>query len=148
MDTNLQTVALAKLVGEKTKTFIAARAALTEGTHNVDCTIRVTGTLHVGTDYDTAPTVSIPLKETMALFIAYSGITREHAINVLTRAMTDAIAANGKGKGALAEKLTVVEETMTRVEEDIIALLPRQDRKGPVKASLNYTAFEVGMMIA
>ncbi len=113
-----------------------ARSSLPPGLYGVDTTVHVSGTVKVGADYDTAPTVSIPLKETLALFIHYCGATREAAINALRQAMQEAIALDGKGQGQLAETMPIVNETMERVESDIIAQLPRQKRKGAVTTKL------------
>lgn len=131
-------VALAKLVSEKGDAFRNARAELAPGRYDVDLTVNVHGHMTVGADYSTVPTVSIPLKETLALFIHYCGITREAAMNVLRRAMTDSIEATGTGAGALAAALPVVAETMEQVENDILATLPRQPRKGVVRTYLEY----------
>jgi hypothetical protein len=135
---NAVTVALAKLIGEKTKKYVAARADLTPGVHNVDFAVQVRGNLTISADTDKVPTVSIPLKETLALFIAYSGITREHAINVLTRAMNDALAEGPEGAGAMLH-IPVVTEAMQRVENEILPTLPRTPVKGMVRASLEYS---------
>jgi hypothetical protein len=125
-------IALSKLAAAA-----GARGVLTPGQYAVDTTVRVTGTVKVGADYDTAPTVSIPLKETLALFIHRCGVTREAAIVALREAMAEAIAVDGKGQGALSETMPIVNETMARVESDIIAHLPRQNRKGAVTTKLN-----------
>ena len=136
MDTQTaaNSIALSKLAAAAN-----ARASLTPGEYEVDTTVHVKGTLKVGADYDTAPTVSIPLKETLALFIAYSGVTGDHAINALVKAMRQSIATDGTGAGVLAATMPVINATMARVEAEVIALLPRQDRKGPVTAKLQVT---------
>lgn len=141
-DRNVNIVALANFI--TANDLKVARPNVAAGNHDVDVTIRVTGTISVGADYTTTPTVSVPLKETLALFIAYCGITREAAINLMTRAMTDAISQTGKGKGALAG-VDQVEQTIERVEATM-ASLPKQPRKGPVKTKLTYA--EVAMVAA
>lgn len=139
MDTQLaaNSIALSKLAAAPN-----ARAALTPGVYNVDTTVRVTGTVKVGEDYDVAPTVSIPLKETLALFIAYSGICGEHAIKALRQAMQHAIAVDGCGQGELAKTMPIVNQTMARVEAEIIDQLPRQNRKGAVTTKLTVENLE------
>jgi len=67
---------------------------LTIGDHNVDCFLHVRGTVRKGKDYVIVGTASIPIKQTLALFIKYSGVTREAAKSALVKAMNDA-AANG-----------------------------------------------------
>ena len=124
-------VALSKIQAEA-----GARNNLLPGTYDIDTTVHVTGQIKVGADYTTAPTVSIPLKETLALFIAYCGVTREYAIAALRNAMVHAISEDGQGKGELDATMPIVAETMARVEQDIIAQLPRQNRKGVVTTRL------------
>ena len=108
-----------------------ARQEVEAGEHRVDALVRVKGTVKVSPDYTTRPTVSIPMKETLALFIHYCGCTREAAIAALHRAADEAIAATGKGAGSLEEALPVVEETLAKVVEELDKL-PRQPRKGAV----------------
>lgn len=124
-------VALTKIAAE-----VGARDLLAPGVYPIDTMVHVKGEISVGEDYDVAPTVSIPLKETLALFIAYSGVTRDAAIAALRRAMQQSIAVDGKGKGALESTMPIVAQTMATVQQEIIDQLPRQDRKGPVKARL------------
>lgn len=119
-----------------------ARSNLLPGTYNVDSIVRVSGTLRVGENYERAPTVSVPLKETLALFIAYSGITATHATTALTRALGEAIAKTGTGQGSLAETMPIVEQTMNRVQSEVIDNLPRVNVSGRVDASLNIEEVE------
>jgi hypothetical protein len=116
-----------------------ARQMLTPGEYDIDQTLHIKGTIKVGEDYDTAPTVSIPLKETLALFIAYSGITGDHAKAALVKAMQHSISLTGTGQGELAKTMPVVNQTLAEVENDIIAKLPRQPRKGAVTSKLTVT---------
>jgi hypothetical protein len=109
-----------------------ARGNVTPGDYHIDTMVRVKGTVKVGKDYTTVPTVSIPMKETLALFIHYCGCTREAAIDALRRAASESIEATGKGAGSLADALPVVEETLAKVQEEVLADLPRQPRKGAV----------------
>ena len=109
-----------------------ARQQVAPGEHQVDALVRVTGTVKVGEDYTTVPTVSIPMKETLALFIRYCGVTREAAIAALHRAADESIAATGKGAGAIAEALPFVEEVLKDVQREVLDGLPRQPRKGAV----------------
>lgn len=146
---NVTQIALTKAVNDKAAKI--ARSGLSVGRHEVDFTVRVSGTLNVSEDTDKVPTVSIPMKETLALFIRYSGITGPHAMALLKRAMTDALAANedgeqsSQGVGAIAEALPIIEETMRTIIEPMLADLPRTPVKGMVKASLQVT--EVGELV-
>jgi hypothetical protein len=108
-----------------------ARQQVATGEHEVNTLVHIQGTVKVAKDYTTVPTVSIPLKETLALFIHYCGCTREAALTALHRAASEAIDATGKGKGSLEAAIPVVEEGLKRVMEELDEL-PRQDRKGAV----------------
>ena len=121
----------------------AARAGVSEGTFDVDVTVRVQGTLKVGKDYTRPPTVSIPVKEVLALFVARSGCTREDSIDLLRSCLTDAIAAKGKGKGAIVDT-GAVDEVFEAQVAALIASLPETPVKGPVDADgLTCTVVEV-----
>lgn len=133
-------VALSKINAD-----VNARETLLPGTYNVDTMVHVKGTIKVGEDYLTRPTVSIPLKETLALFIAYSGVTGPHAIAALRLAMQHAIAEDGTGKGELETTMPIVAQTLARVQAEIIDQLPRQQRKGAITHRL--TVEQVGQLV-
>ena len=61
------------------------------GDHKVDVMLHLTAIVRKGEDYERTPTASIPTKKTLALFVRYCGITRDAALKMLERAMTDAI---------------------------------------------------------
>jgi hypothetical protein len=126
-------LALAKVIADKDAKI--ARGGVNSGTHLVDMTVRISGRMTVGEDYDTAPTVSIPLKETMALLLHRMGFQRDKAIEILREVMSEAIDLDGKGQGALLA-MPFINDAMAMVENDVIANLPRQNRKGVVKAYL------------
>jgi hypothetical protein len=146
---NKTIIALTKAVSDRQAK--AARPSLTVGTHEVDFTVRVRGSLTVSEDTDKTPTVSIPMKETLALFIAYSGITGQHAKNLLTRAMTDALAIqadgeqNHNGVGAIRDALPKIAEIERDVVAPMLASLPRTKVNGMVRANLDVT--EVGSLV-
>lgn len=64
---------------------------LTSGDHSVDVMLHVSAIVRKGEDYERTPTASIPTKKVLALFVRYSGVTRDAALAVLERAMTDAL---------------------------------------------------------
>lgn len=130
-----ESIALSKLAAKT-----GARELLTPGVYNVSTLVKVEGTIKVGEDYEATPTVSIPIKETMALFIKYCGCTRESAIKLLTQAMNEAMDANnGKAQGYLAETIPFIDETMKTVEAEILKKLTKQKRKGAVTSKLKMT---------
>lgn len=54
----------------------------------------------VGEDYTRTPTVGVPVKEVLTLFLARSGALRDDNIKLLQACFTDAM-ADGEGKDAL-----------------------------------------------
>ena len=116
------------------------------GVHSVDTVVRIKGTIKVGEDYERTPTVSVPLKETLALFIAYSGITRKAATDALVKAMNDALANSDKGAGALKDSLAVVDETMETVSKSVLSKLKKVPCNGSVTTKL--TVESMGELLA
>lgn len=129
-------IALSKLSADPN-----ARGMLTPGIYPINTTVKVVGQIKVGEDSEYTPTVSIPLKETLALFIKYCGATREAAIAALVKAMQDSLAVDGKGQGALIEAMPILEQTMATVEATL-AKLPKQPRKGAVTCKLQTEVVE------
>jgi hypothetical protein len=94
--------------------------------------VRVNGTVEKQADQLVAPTVSIPLILTLALFWEKSGIARDHALRMLREAITEAM-QNGKGKDEQIEsRMTDVESAVKAVKKDLIAKLPKAKRRGRV----------------
>lgn len=114
----------------------ADRDAVTQGTYEVDFLVRVHGTMSVAPDTQKVPTVSIPLKEVLALFVARSGATREASLKLLAECLTDALSKGTAGCGAIAETADI-----DKVFEDQVAALtaslPKTPVKGAVKAKLS-----------
>jgi|TARA_Y100000034_G_scaffold76572_1_gene91991 hypothetical protein len=118
---------------------------LSVGDHQVDFTVRIQGQIRVGEDYDKAPTTSIPLLETLALTLAYAGITRDAAIMAIETALNAVMARQGdrkKGSGAIlanAVDVSVIETMIDRVKDNIVAKLPRTHADGPVTTKIEVT---------
>lgn len=130
MNQTLQ-LALSKIAVPKT-----ARAAVAPGKYPIDATIRVKGEIKVGQDYDTAPTVGLPLLEIVSLLLHRAGATRESSLTLLREVATEAMKIKeGCSKGSL-ESLAEVEKMLETVREEFIAKLPRASRKGAVTADL------------
>ncbi len=148
---NKNIIALAKLV--KKAAVDKARPSLKPGIVDIDVAVHIKGTITVGEDYDTAPTVSIPLKETLALFIVYSGLASSQvAMDNLVKALYGAIELSGKGKGAILEaaengtisaSTSMITAAMQMVEDDLIKKLPRDYRSGAVTTQLRVTELEL-----
>jgi hypothetical protein len=115
------------------------RNAVSTGKYAVDSWVHVQGTVSVGADYDTAPTVSLPVLEILALFVARAGITREASMKLLREVAGEAIAATGGAAGSIVAEVEAVKDALEVVKRQVIDTLPRQTRKGPVKVSVTLT---------
>lgn len=132
MDTTLTAIEALAL----SKAVKAERDAVEVGEHHVDVTVRITGTLSVAKDTEKTPTVSIPLKEVLALFIARSGCTREASIALLRECMTEALADGTKGVGAV-DAAADIDACWKDEVSKLTASLPKTPVKGAVKAKLS-----------
>ncbi len=95
-------------------------------------TIRVSGTVEKHGDQLVAPTTSVPLILTLALFWEKCGITREHALRLLRSALFEAM-TEGTDKGERIEaRMKDVEAAVTAVKDDLLAKLPKARRSGEV----------------
>lgn len=143
----IEIIALTKLVKDSSasdKKFLKdTRAAVQPGVYEVDQLIHIKGQLVVGEDYPKAPTTTVLSKETLALVLAYAGITAQAAENALVAAFEDVIAENqGKAMGAVsASYKEAVEKGMKRVNA-IIEKLPKVTCKGQVTGHIEYEAVE------
>ena len=107
---------------------------LESGVHNYDdtITIRITGSVQKMDDQYVAPTTSLPTILTLALFWQKCGVTRDHALNMLKEAITEAL-TNGKDKDTeIAARVKDVEKAVESIKRDLIAKLPKQKRAGRV----------------
>lgn len=107
---------------------------LEQGHHEFDevLTIRVTGSVEKMSDQFVAPTTSLPTILTLALFWQKCGVTRDHALNMLKEAITEAM-TNGKDKDTeIASRMKDVEKAVEAIKRDLIAKLPKQKRSGRV----------------
>jgi len=107
---------------------------LESGVHNYDdtITIRITGSVQKMDDQYVAPTTSLPTILTLALFWQKCGVTRDHALNMLREAITEAL-TSGKDKDTeIAARVKDVEKAVESIKRDLIAKLPKQKRTGRV----------------
>ena len=107
---------------------------LEPGFHHVDelLTVRVTGTVEKKDDQYIAPTTSVPLILTLALFWQKCGITRDHALNSLREAITEAMNQGKDTDTEIAAHVKDVDQAVKAVKRDLIAKLPKQKRSGQV----------------
>ena len=137
----VQSIALNKAIKEKdVKT---ARNNLAVGQFDVDFLARIKGSLNVNHDEPYIPTIHIPLKATLALFIRYCGVTRDAAEAALIRAMTEALNHDQKGEDTILAEMEeqVIEACMERVTA-LTSALPPQTRKGKVLSNLTVEIVE------
>lgn len=125
------------------------RDGLKPGDHVVEGEVTLTykGTVKVGEAENYIPTVDIPLKTAMALFVRYAGVTREAAVEALIRAMTEALeieALKGKDKERAIEAIREVAD-LDAAEKAVRAgldELPEKTRVGKVTVKVAVAARE------
>jgi hypothetical protein len=95
-------------------------------------TVRITGTVEKKEDEFAAPTVSIPLIPTLALFWEKCGITRDHALRMLREAITEAMLDEVKEDDHIQARIKDVDAAIKAVRNDLINQLPKMRRTGKV----------------
>ena len=107
---------------------------LESGHHEFDesITIRVSGSIEKMGDQYVAPTTSLPTILTLALFWQKCGVTRDHALNLLKEAITEALTSGTNKDTEIAARVKDVEKAVEAVKRDLIAKLPKQKRAGRV----------------
>ena len=132
----LTALALSRAVNKRADDL--AREGVVAGTYDIDMTVRLVGTVEVLEDTDKKPTVSIPMKEVLALFVARSGCTREASVKLLRECMTEALLHGVKGEGAVEAAADIAKEHK-KVVEEMLESLPRTFVAGAVKADIEAT---------
>jgi hypothetical protein len=95
-------------------------------------TVRVTGSVEKQADQLVAPTTSVPLILTLALFWEKAGITREHALNMLREAITEAMVDGADKSERIEARMKDVEAAIAAVRQELLAKLPKARRSGKV----------------
>jgi hypothetical protein len=155
MLTEIQKIVLAKTEFD--------RAGVPSGVHDVDFTIRVRGQVKVGEDYDRPATTSIPWLEATTLYREAFRVTVDELIAKLDRGESvsrdDLVAVTEVGP--LSSKVLVdcfrkamtlgesavstvkdkveIDEAISRLKQEIVAPLPRQNVPGRVKVDVEIT---------
>jgi hypothetical protein len=93
-------------------------------------TVRVSGVVEKKEDEFVAPTVSIPLIPTLALFWEKCGVTRDHALRMLREAITEAMLDGVKEDAQIQSRVKDVEAAIKAVRSDLIDRLPKMRRAG------------------
>jgi phage shock protein A len=135
MSNAINTLAASKAI--KDGEIKTARKAVTPGEYEVSLTMQVTGKITVGEDYLRAPTVSIPLLEVLALFAFRAGCTREFTKQAIKDSVTEALASEGKAKGAILAAHPEIEEALAEAKALMASLTPAKVA-GPVTTDLHY----------
>ena len=130
MASDLSVTVLSKIVPAAAEK--AARDALTPGKFDVDFTVHVKGPVVIRQDTEKTPTVSIPLKEVLGLFIQRSGALRDANIALLRDCISDALAAKGGDGGAKGALIGEFDEAFGKVVADFLSTLPKTPVKGAV----------------
>jgi hypothetical protein len=95
-------------------------------------TVRISGTVEKKDDEFAAPTVSIPLIPTLALFWEKCGITRDHALRMLRESITEAMLDEVKEDDHIQARIKDVDAAIKAVRTDLINQLPKMRRTGKV----------------
>jgi hypothetical protein len=95
-------------------------------------TVRISGTVEKRDDECAAPTVSIPLISTIALFWSKCGITRDHALRMLREALSEAMLDGVKEDDHIQAHIKDVDAAIKAVRNDLINQLPKMRRTGKV----------------
>jgi hypothetical protein len=105
---------------------------LEPGLHCCDevITVRVTGTVEKCEDELIAPTISIPLIPTIALFWEKCGITRDHALRMLREAVTEAMFDGVKEGDHIQSRIKDVDAAIRMLRTDLLDRLPKMRRSG------------------
>jgi glycine cleavage system protein P-like pyridoxal-binding family len=126
---NINTIALrslAKAIAEEIK----ERAEIQPGTYKVseELNISLDAVVTQNGEEEYTPTISIPTKVTLALFVRYSGITGQAALDALQRAMTEAVKLGEKAEESVSE-MANIKEAEAKVKK-MLGKLPKDKRKG------------------
>ena len=107
---------------------------LSEGRHHIDekFVVRVRGSVVKHADQMIAPTVSIPLVTTLALFWEKAGINQDVALDLLREALTEAIDDGLDDNHVIKQRIEQVETAIKAVKNNLIAQLPKIPRTGKV----------------
>jgi len=107
---------------------------LEPGRHFCDevLTVRVTGTVEKLEEELVAPTVSIPLIPTLALFWEKCGVTRDHALRMLREALTEAMLDGVKEDAHIQSRVKAVDAAIKTVRSELIDRLLKMRRSGRV----------------
>jgi hypothetical protein len=108
------------------------RDGVTAGSFPVDFTVHVSGMVNVKEDTEKVPTVSIPVKEVLGLFISRSGALRDANIALMKECISDALAAKGGKGGAKGSLEAEFDAAFGQVVAGFLSTLPKTKVRGEV----------------
>jgi hypothetical protein len=116
------------------KIFKDEQVDLAVGRHYFDDTIvvRVHGSVEKHDDQLVAPTVSIPLVTTLALFWEKAGIEKDKALALLREAISEAMDDGVDENANIKARIDDVTAAITAVRKELIDKLPKMHRAGKV----------------
>ena len=107
---------------------------LAVGRHHIDevLIVHVQGSVEKHDDQLAAPTVSIPLVTTLALFWERAGIEKERAMTLLREAISEAMAEGLDENAQIKARIDDVNAAISAVRKELIDKLPKMRRSGKV----------------
>lgn len=104
------------------------------GRHHFDevLLVHVQGSVEKHDDQLAAPTVSIPLVTTLALFWEKCGIEKDKALALLREAITEAMAEGVDENANIKANIDDVNAAISAVRKELIDKLPKMHRSGKV----------------
>lgn len=161
-----QTTVLSKIVGEKEGK--AARKGVAPGSHAVDFTVHLHGSMKVGEDFERAATTSIPWLEVTTLYREVfrgaideligkidggMGVTRTDLVGmdtagvlttgVLVDCIRKALENGASAVGRIQDKVKEVEAGVEKLKKELVDKAPKQQVPG--KVSLDVAVDVVGV---
>lgn len=116
------------------KVFKDEEVDLAVGRHHFDevLLVHVQGSVEKFDDQLAAPTVSIPLVATLALFWEKAGIAKEQAMTLLREAITEAMDDGVNENDQIKARIDDVNAAINAVRKQLIDKLPKMHRSGKV----------------
>jgi hypothetical protein len=125
----------AKIVSSLLNDVVGTKVTRQGLTHiNERIIIDITGTVNKFPEEMYTPTVSIPLKATLALALKKAGFQRENIIKILVATMQEALTLD---ESAVKSMEKLVGESEAKVKE-IVGKLPKQTRAGKTTVKINH----------
>lgn len=162
---DIQTTVLAKVVGDKEAK--VARKGVLPGSHPVDFTVRLHGSMKVGEDYERAATTSIPwlevttlyrevfrgaIDELIAKIDSGAGVTRADltgmasagvlTTNVLVDCIRKALENGSSAVGTIEDKVKEVEAGVEKLKKELVDKAPKQQVPGKVSLDVEVDLVE------